>query len=95
MIVVLTILTFPFSAVSAVDDTAVDGQDYNATTTNITIAGGENATFEIDVIADNTCEVEDKYLTLMIKDSNDTLLNAANNTANVTIASDNQCGKMQ
>ena len=83
----------PFPAVSIVDGTAVDGQDYNATTQNFTLASGENATYAVDTIADNTCEIEEEYFTLMIKDSSNALLDAANSTANVTISSDFECGK--
>ena len=79
---------------SAIDGTAVDGQDYNVTTKNFTLASGENATYEVDTIADNTCEIEEEYFTLVIKDSSNVLLDAANSTANVTISSDFECGKM-
>ena len=82
-----------FPAVSAIDGTAVDGQDYNATTKNFTLTSGESATFEIDTIADNNCEIEEEYFTLVIKDSDNALLETANSTVNVTISSDNQCGK--
>ena len=77
---------------SAVNGTAVDGQDYNVTTKNFTLASRENATYEVDTIADNTCENEEEYFTLVIKDSSNVLLDAANSTANVTISSDFECG---
>ena len=79
---------------SAIDGTAVDGQDYNVTTNNFTLASGENATYEINIVADDTCEIEEEYFTLVLKDSNNTLLETTNSTVNVTISSDNQCGKM-
>ena len=78
---------------SAVDGTAVDGQDYNVTTNNFTLASGENATYEIDIVADNNCEIEEEYFTLVLKDSNNTLLETTNSTVNVTISSDFECGK--
>ena len=79
---------------SAVDGTAVDGQDYNVTTNNFTLTSGENATYEINIVADDTCEIEEEYFTLVLKDSNNTLLETTNSTVNVTISSDNHCGKM-
>ena len=78
---------------SAVGGTAVDGQDYNVTTNNFTLASGENATYEINIVADDTCEVEEEYFTLVLKDSNNTFLETTNSTANVTISSDYECGK--
>ena len=76
---------------SAVDDSAIDGQDYNVTIKNFTLAPGENATYAVDTIADNNCEVEE-YFTLEIKRDN-VLLDAVNSTANVTISADIECGK--